>query len=79
MFNCGEGTQRLAHEHKLKIARLEHIFINSADWNSMGGLPGVALTMQEIGVKNITLHGPPGVVFVMNSQLLKILQTAHCK
>ncbi|XP_077300737.1 ribonuclease Z [Arctopsyche grandis] len=61
LFNCGEGTQRLAHEHKMKIARLEHIFITSADWNCMGGLPGVSLTMQEIGAKHVNLHGPPGV------------------
>lgn len=25
LFNCGEGTQRLAHEHKTRLSRLEQI------------------------------------------------------
>lgn len=62
MFNCGEGTQRLAHEHKTKLARLEHIFITHTTWNRIGGLPGLCLTVQDSGVPNLTLHGPPGLV-----------------
>ncbi|XP_014248785.1 ribonuclease Z, mitochondrial [Cimex lectularius] len=61
LFNCGEGTQRLAHEHKMKLSKLEHIFITHASWENMGGLPGVALTIQDVGVPEITLHGPEGV------------------
>lgn len=59
LFNCGEGTQRLAHEHKTKLTRLEHIFITRTSWNCIGGLPGLSLTIQDAGVPNITLHGPP--------------------
>lgn len=62
MFNCGEGTQRLAHEHKTKLARLEHIFITRTNWERIGGLPGLCLTVQDSGVPNLTLHGPPGLV-----------------
>ncbi len=62
MFNCGEGTQRLAHEHKMKLAKLEHIFVTTNAWDNTGGLPGVALTIQDIGVPEITLHGPPRIV-----------------
>lgn len=58
LFNCGEGTQRLAHEHKTKLTRLEHIFITRRSWHSIGGLPGLSLTIQDAGVSNITLHGP---------------------
>lgn len=58
LFNCGEGTQRLAHEHKTKLTRLEHIFITQRSWKSIGGLPGLSLTVQDAGVSNITLHGP---------------------
>ncbi|KAJ8922916.1 hypothetical protein NQ315_001458 [Exocentrus adspersus] len=61
LFNCGEGTQRLAHEHKMKLARLEHIFITQPVWKNIGGLPGTALTIQDVGVPEITLHGPPGL------------------
>ncbi|XP_063240467.1 LOW QUALITY PROTEIN: ribonuclease Z, mitochondrial-like [Bacillus rossius redtenbacheri] len=60
LFNVGEGTQRLAHEHKMKLSKLEHIFITTPVWENIGGLPGVALTIQDVGVPQITLHGPPG-------------------
>lgn len=59
MFNCGEGTQRLAHEHRTKLTRLEHIFITQRSWKCIGGLPGLSLTIQDAGVPKITLHGPP--------------------
>lgn len=62
LFNCGEGTQRLAHEHKMKLSKLEHIFVTHSSWNNIGGLPGVALTIQDVGVPQITIHGPPGTV-----------------
>ncbi|XP_066140566.1 ribonuclease Z, mitochondrial [Euwallacea fornicatus] len=61
LFNCGEGTQRLAHEHKTKLSKLEHIFITQSVWKNMGGLPGTALTIQDVGVPEITLHGPNGL------------------
>lgn len=61
LFNCGEGTQRLAHEHRTKLARLEHIFMTRTSWSTIGGLPGLCLTVQDSGVPELTLHGPPGL------------------
>ncbi|KAJ6648448.1 Ribonuclease Z, mitochondrial [Pseudolycoriella hygida] len=61
LFNCGEGTQRLSHEHKTKLARLEHIFMTRTTWDRTGGLPGLALTLQDNGVPSVTLHGPDGL------------------
>ncbi|KAI5635446.1 tRNase Z endonuclease domain-containing protein [Phthorimaea operculella] len=61
LFNCGEQTQRLAHEHKVKLSRLDHIFITSKTWKNIGGLPGLSLTLQDVGVPSITLHGPEGL------------------
>lgn len=61
LFNCGEGTQRLAHEHKTKLARLEHIFMTRTSWQRIGGLPGLSLTVQDSGVPKLALHGPPGL------------------
>lgn len=46
----------------MKLAKLEHIFITQSAWRNIGGLPGVALTIQDVGVPEITLHGPKGVV-----------------
>ncbi|XP_031628749.1 ribonuclease Z, mitochondrial [Contarinia nasturtii] len=58
LFNCGEGFQRLANEHKVKLTRLEHIFITRRKWHCIGGMPGLSLTIQDAGVPHITLHGP---------------------
>ncbi|XP_054284563.1 ribonuclease Z, mitochondrial-like [Macrosteles quadrilineatus] len=66
LFNCGEGTQRLAHEHKMKLSKLEHIFVTHTSWENIGGLPGVSLTIQDVGVPQITLHGPPGTDLVFS-------------
>ncbi|XP_014673631.1 PREDICTED: ribonuclease Z, mitochondrial-like [Priapulus caudatus] len=67
MFNCGEGTQRLATEHRVKLSRLEHLFCTYRCWENIGGLPGMALTLRDIGVPKIVIHGPPGLqkLFIM--------------
>ena len=67
LFNCGEGTQRLAHEHKTKLARLEHIFVTRNTWPVVGGFPGLALTVQDAGVKEMALHGPPHLDSILHS------------
>lgn len=58
LFNCGEGTQRLATEHKVKLSKLEHLFFTHNKWSNLGGLPGLALTVQDIGVPEFFVHGP---------------------
>ncbi|KAH8299850.1 hypothetical protein KR044_006872 [Drosophila immigrans] len=78
LFNCGEGTQRLAHEHKTRLSRLEHIFVTRNTWNAVGGLPGLALTIQDAGVQQLGLHGPPHLDTMLQSMrrfvMLKNLQ-----
>ncbi|XP_066560774.1 zinc phosphodiesterase ELAC protein 2 [Amia ocellicauda] len=59
LFNCGEGTQRLMQEHKLKIARLDNIFLTRMSWQNVGGLSGLILTLKETGVPECALSGPP--------------------
>ncbi|XP_028268720.1 zinc phosphodiesterase ELAC protein 2 isoform X2 [Parambassis ranga] len=59
LFNCGEGTQRLMQEHKLKAARLDNIFLTRLSWENVGGLSGMILTLKDIGVPECVLSGPP--------------------
>lgn len=40
LFNCGEGTQRLCVENKLKLAKMKNIFLSRINWDCVGGLPG---------------------------------------
>ncbi|CAL4106636.1 unnamed protein product, partial [Meganyctiphanes norvegica] len=61
LFNCGEGSQRMAFEHKIKLSMMEHVLITHKSWKNIGGLPGILLTMQDTGVPEIKLHGPPGI------------------
>lgn len=59
LFNCGEGTQRLMHEHKLKASRLDNIFLTRLSWENVGGLSGMILTLKDTGVPECVLSGPP--------------------
>uniref|UniRef100_A0A4W6CWF6 Zinc phosphodiesterase ELAC protein 2 n=1 Tax=Lates calcarifer TaxID=8187 RepID=A0A4W6CWF6_LATCA len=59
LFNCGEGTQRLLQEHKLKAAQLDNIFLTSLSWENVGGLSGMILTLKDTGVPECVLYGPP--------------------
>ncbi|KAI8576219.1 hypothetical protein K450DRAFT_214494 [Umbelopsis ramanniana AG] len=67
MFNCGEGTQRLCVENKLKLAKMKNIFLSRVDWDCVGGLPGMLLTLADGGIKNISLHGPKNLTHFMVS------------
>nr|XP_055050937.1 zinc phosphodiesterase ELAC protein 2 [Misgurnus anguillicaudatus] len=59
LFNCGEGTQRLMQEHKVKIARLDNVFLTRMRWETVGGLSGMILTLKDTGVPQCVLSGPP--------------------
>ncbi|XP_070703624.1 zinc phosphodiesterase ELAC protein 2 [Pempheris klunzingeri] len=59
LFNCGEGTQRLMQEHKLKAAQLDNIFLTRLSWENVGGLSGMILTLKDTGVPECILSGPP--------------------
>ncbi|XP_074826641.1 zinc phosphodiesterase ELAC protein 2 isoform X2 [Natator depressus] len=59
LFNCGEGIQRLMQEHKLRVARLDNIFLTRMNWANVGGLSGMILTLKEMGLPKCVLSGPP--------------------
>ncbi|KAJ7989460.1 hypothetical protein DPEC_G00304780 [Dallia pectoralis] len=67
LFNCGEGTQRLMQEHKLKAARLDNIFITRMSWENVGGLSGMILTLKDTGVPEVNLSGPPQLEKYVNA------------
>lgn len=83
IFNCGEGTQRLAYEHKYKLIKLEHVFITSATWSNLGGMPGMLLTIQDAGVPKMNVHAPKGTMEIFNTikkiVLLPILKIHEAK
>lgn len=60
-FNCPEGSQRLCSQYGVKISRLEQIFFTHGNWLNTGGLPGMALTLRDVGVPSLSVTGPPGI------------------
>ena len=58
LFEVGEGTQRLAVEHKVRIGKINGIFLTSFQPHSVGGLPGMLLTLDDAGIGNIKVYGP---------------------
>lgn len=53
----GEGLQRTINQNRVKFAKLQNVFISGPlEWSSMGGLPGIVLTLADQGVKKLTLH-----------------------
>lgn len=61
VFSCGEATQRLFHEHKLRLGKINNLFLTQVTWQRIGGLPGLLLTLREACKQSINLHGPLGL------------------
>ncbi|KAJ2521406.1 hypothetical protein H4217_001424 [Coemansia sp. RSA 1939] len=57
LFNCGEGTQRLSFENNVRVSKVSAVFLSRVDWESMGGLPGMLLTLADSGMKGIAVNG----------------------
>ena len=52
----------MAFEHKVRITKIENIFITAKSWKNIGGLLGMILTLQDTGIPEVNIHGPTGVV-----------------
>lgn len=62
LFNVGEGVQRLCIEHKMRLSKVKDLFITGMNADSLAGLPGLMLTMMEVGgFEQRVIHGPPGI------------------
>uniref|UniRef100_M4B7Q7 ribonuclease Z n=1 Tax=Hyaloperonospora arabidopsidis (strain Emoy2) TaxID=559515 RepID=M4B7Q7_HYAAE len=59
LFNVGEGTQRLCMEHHIRLAKLQNVFLTELRCPTIGGLPGMVLTVSDTGKTGIRVHGPP--------------------
>lgn len=57
MIDCGEGAQLELRRHRLKFARLNHIFISHLHGDHCFGLPGLISTMALLGkTGTLTVH-----------------------
>lgn len=72
LFNCGEGTQRVCMTHSIRLARLQGVFATDVSAKTIGGLPGMALTLSDVGLSKLRVFGPPTI-----NQLLSGMNTFY--
>ncbi|PKI82752.1 ribonuclease Z [Malassezia vespertilionis] len=65
MFNAGEGTTRISAQRRASNSRVEHIFLSRIASETMGGVPGLLMTLADGGRSEITLHGPPNLRYTL--------------
>ncbi|KAG0046168.1 hypothetical protein BGZ83_008642 [Gryganskiella cystojenkinii] len=67
LINCGEGTQRLCMESRMRFAKLRTVLLTRTHWDVMGGLPGMMLTLSDVGVQNMKVLGAENLTHALVS------------
>ncbi len=75
LIDCGEGTQMQLRRHKVKMQRIQHVFISHLHGDHYLGLVGLISSMHLLGRKNsLHLYGPPELEELVKLNL-KVSQT----
>ena len=61
LVNVGEGMQRFCMEHRLRLAKVDGIFLTRVSTETCGGLPGMLLTLKDLGAGAAKLYGGAGL------------------
>ncbi|XP_022953731.1 tRNase Z TRZ3, mitochondrial [Cucurbita moschata] len=69
IFNAGEGLQRFCTEHKIKLSKIDHIFLSRVCSETAGGLPGLLLTLAGIGEAGMSVNvwGPSDLKYLVDA------------
>ncbi|XP_061374803.1 tRNAse Z TRZ4, mitochondrial isoform X2 [Gastrolobium bilobum] len=69
IFNAGEGLQRFCTEHKIKLSKIDHIFLSRVCSETAGGLPGLLLTLAGIGEEGMSINvwGPSDFKYLVDA------------
>lgn len=54
------------NENKLKLGRINNLFLTQLTWQFIGGLPGLLLTLREASKQLLNIHGPIGLLNLIN-------------
>lgn len=65
MFNVGEGTTRVSAQHRASNMRVDHIFLTRVASETMGGIPGLLMTLADGGRGSIDIHAPPNLLYAL--------------
>ncbi len=67
LIDCGEGTQIALRKLDVKLCRLEVIMITHTHGDHVLGLPGLLLTLSNLGKTSpLTIYGPKGLMCVIS-------------
>ncbi|KAI4355610.1 hypothetical protein L6164_004367 [Bauhinia variegata] len=69
IFNAGEGLQRFCTEHKIKLSKIDHIFLSRVCSETAGGLPGLLLTLAGMGEEgmSVKIWGPSDLKYLVDA------------
>ncbi|KAJ6700796.1 TRNASE Z TRZ4 MITOCHONDRIAL [Salix koriyanagi] len=69
IFNAGEGLQRFCTEHKIKLSKIDHIFLSRVCSETAGGIPGLLLTLAGIGEEGMSVNiwGPSDLKYLVDA------------
>ncbi|CAH9095462.1 unnamed protein product [Cuscuta europaea] len=71
IFNAGEGLQRFCTEHKVKLSKIDHIFLSRVCSETASGLPGLLLTLAGMGEENqglsVNVWGPSDLKYLVEA------------
>ncbi|XP_027342584.1 tRNAse Z TRZ4, mitochondrial isoform X2 [Abrus precatorius] len=68
IFNAGEGLQRFCTEHKIKLSKIDHIFLSRVCSETAGGLPGLLLTLAGVGEgMSVNVWGPSDLKYLVDA------------
>ncbi|XP_013592360.1 PREDICTED: zinc phosphodiesterase ELAC protein 2 [Brassica oleracea var. oleracea] len=69
IFNAGEGLQRFCTEHKIKLSKIDHVFLSRVCSETAGGLPGLLLTLAGIGEEGLSVNvwGPSDLKLLVDA------------
>ncbi|GAU10965.1 hypothetical protein TSUD_112590 [Trifolium subterraneum] len=69
IFNAGEGLQRFCTEHRIKLSKIDHIFLSRVCSETAGGLPGLLLTLAGMGDEGMSVNmwGPSDLKYLVDA------------
>ncbi|XP_058780560.1 tRNase Z TRZ3, mitochondrial isoform X1 [Vicia villosa] len=69
IFNAGEGLQRFCTEHRIKLSKIDHIFLSRVCSETAGGLPGLLLTLAGMGEEGMSVNiwGPSDLKYLVDA------------
>ncbi|KAL7222149.1 hypothetical protein ACSBR1_023958 [Camellia fascicularis] len=69
IFNAGEGLQRFCTEHKIKLSKIDYIFLSRVCSETAGGLPGLLLTLAGMGEEGMSVNvwGPSDLRYLVDA------------